>query len=378
MAKKIEKKPLMFTITKERHNMPKGIFPLKNIIIELFLRCNLKCSFCYANATSTKTRTNELTTKEIIDVINQAAEMGVEDIDLTGGEPLLHRDILKIVKEIHNKELLLTIQTNGTLIEKNMDLVEYLREIKDDVRVFVSLNGATAKTHDELYGVKGAFDKAIKGVKILTSNNIKTCLVTTYQKKNFDEIPDIIKLSKKLKTEWSGGPVINSGRGSTEQFDPLVLDFMQTNKEDYKKAFFNPKYEDKKWQLRYIGCNAGFMSCIILSNGNVIPCFMDRQNIAGNIREKSLEEIWKQGYFAPRQVDIAKTHCSFCKFFVYCCGGCTYFRKIYNGSFNEAAPSICAWFSAISNMTKQKMYEKVKNKKYADIRIHNTSKTFKD
>ena len=362
MEGKIDKKPLMFSLTKESHNMPPGIFPLKNIIIELFLKCNLKCSFCYANSTSTKKRENELTTDEIIDVIHQAKNMGVEDIDLTGGEPLLHKDILKIVKEIHNQGLLLTIQTNGTLIKKNMDLVNYLTEIKDDLRVFISINGACAETHDELYGVKGAFDRTLEGVEILTSRGIKVCLVTTYQKNNFDEIPDIINLSKKLNAEWSGGPLINSGRGSIDEFDPLVRDFIQEYKDSYQKAYSIPRYENREWQLSYLGCNAGLTGCIVLSNGDVIPCFMDRENIAGNIRKQALKKIWTDGYFAPREVDVAKTKCSSCKYLPYCCGGCTYFRKTYTGSFDNAAPSICAWFSNIAMMTKDKNYEKVKNK----------------
>ncbi len=373
-----EEKPLMFTLTKETCRMPPGIFPLRNIIIELLLRCNLKCSFCYASATSTAKRSYELRTDEIFNIISQAKNMGVEDIDLTGGEPLLHPDILKIVKEIHNQGLLLTIQTNATLIEENLDLVDYLKSIKDDVRVFVSINGGTAKTHDELYGVKGAFDKTVEGTRILTSNGIKTCIATTYQKKNFDEIPDIIKLAKSFNADWSGGPVINSGRGSTNQFDPLVLDFMETHKDKHMEAYSTPRYKNRKWQLRYLGCNAGLTGCIVLSNGNVIPCFMDREHVAGNIRKQPLKEIWTKGIFLPRNLDIAKTACSSCKYMIYCAGGCTYFRKVSTGSFNEQAPSICAWVSTIVQMTKDKMYEKVDKKEYTNIRVPNTSKTFKD
>jgi len=373
-----EEKPLIFTLTKEACRMPPGIFPLRNIIIELLLRCNLKCSFCYASSTSTAKRSYELKTDEIFNIISQAKNMGVNDIDLTGGEPLLHPDILKIVKEIHNQGLLLTIQTNATLIEENLDLIDYLKSITDDVRVFVSINGGTAKTHDELYGVKGAFDKAVKGIKILTSNGIKTCIATTYQKKNFDEIPDIIKLAKSLNADWSGGPVINSGRASTKQFDPLVLDFMETHKDKHMEAYITPRYKNRKWQLRYLGCNAGFTGCIVLSNGNVIPCFMDREHVSGNIRKQSLKEIWAKGFFSPRNLDTAKTACSSCKYMIYCAGGCTYFRKAYTGNFNEQAPSICAWFSTIVQMTKDKMYEKVDKKEYANIRVPNTSKTFKD
>jgi len=378
MGREVNVKPLMFSLVKENNNMPLGVFPLKNLIIEILLKCNLNCSFCYASATSTSKRENELTTQEILQIIHQAKKMGVEDIDLTGGEPLLHKDILKIVKEIINQDLLLTIQTNATLISKHMDLINFLTEVKDRVRIFVSLNGATAKTHDELYGVTGAFDKTLEGIKILTTNGIRTCIATTYQEKNFDEIPKIIYLSKKLGAEWSGGPIINTGRGSIDQFDPLVKDFIKSKGEKYTKAYSSKRFKGRDWQLSYIGCNAGITGCIVLSNGDVISCFMEREHIAGNIREQPLDVIWKKGIFPPREVDNSKTLCSSCKFLMYCCGGCTYFRKVYCGNFDIPPPSTCAWFGVIAKMTKEKIYEKINKKDYVNIKIPNTSKTFKD
>lgn len=123
--------------------------------------CNLRCKHCYQKAE--KSTSDELNTKEVMNIIDRMGEIGITYVALSGGEPLMRKDFFDAAKRMEKNEIAFSIATNGTLLTK--ENVKKLEEA-DCKYIQISLDGATAKTHDWLRG-KGMFEKTIKGIKTL-------------------------------------------------------------------------------------------------------------------------------------------------------------------------------------------------------------------
>ncbi|MEM2250462.1 MAG: GTP 3',8-cyclase MoaA [Candidatus Bathyarchaeia archaeon] len=148
--------------------------PLLNLRIALTKPCNLHCSFCHAEGEDkTAENTTEMTAEEIVRISKTAVSLGVSKIKLTGGEPLLRKDILQIVRglaSIHGLEEL-SMTTNGTLLEPlaNGLKANGLRRVNInlptiDSETYCKLTGG--KLEDVLNGVKAAVEAGLNPVKL--------------------------------------------------------------------------------------------------------------------------------------------------------------------------------------------------------------------
>lgn len=105
--------------------------------------CNLRCPYCYAS--SEKALPGELTTAESLDLVDQIADMGVQQLIFTGGEPMLRKDLFHIVRHARERGLAVNMITNGTVIRRP----ETAREIAELFNlVTVSVDGGTAEMHE--------------------------------------------------------------------------------------------------------------------------------------------------------------------------------------------------------------------------------------
>ncbi|MEM1552098.1 MAG: GTP 3',8-cyclase MoaA [Candidatus Bathyarchaeia archaeon] len=148
--------------------------PLLNLRIALTKPCNLHCSFCHAEGEDkTAENTTEMTAEEIVRISKTAVSLGVSKIKLTGGEPLLRKDILQIVRglaSIHGLEEL-SMTTNGTLLEPLAKELKAngLRRVNInlptiDSETYCKLTGG--KLEDVLNGVKAAVEAGLNPVKL--------------------------------------------------------------------------------------------------------------------------------------------------------------------------------------------------------------------
>lgn len=164
--------------------------------------CNSRCITC--NAWKNKS-VDELSTEEIKDILHQLRDFGVNHLILLGGEPLLRPDIGTIIKEASLlKFRTILLVTNGLLLEEK---AEELLE-NGITHVTVSVDGI-GETHDTLRGIKGSFEKAIRGIetvrKLKDDMNLEvavTLITLLLMKQNVDEIPQLIKLSRDLRVYW--------------------------------------------------------------------------------------------------------------------------------------------------------------------------------
>ncbi len=173
-------------------------------------RCNLKCVHCYAHAKNIAFD-NELSTSEGKFLIDDLAEFGVPVMLLSGGEPLVRKDLPELADYAVNKGMRAVISTNGTLITPQI-----ARTLKDIGLSYVgiSLDGMEA-INDRFRGVKGAFRLALKGIENCKNAGIKVGLRFTINKSNAGQIPEIFKLLEEMDIpRVCFYHLVYSGRGS--------------------------------------------------------------------------------------------------------------------------------------------------------------------
>ena len=157
------------------------------LVFNVTRNCNLRCVHCYSN--SGGTTYPDLPLEVWLKAVKQAAEMGVKHILLSGGEPLMRRDLHLIAKEAHDYGIRVELSTNGTMITE-----ERMRELKDYVDyVGVSLDGPK-EIHDKVRGVEGAFERALKGIEIAKKFGLKTGLRMTLTRINYGYVDDVFRV----------------------------------------------------------------------------------------------------------------------------------------------------------------------------------------
>jgi len=329
--------------------------------------CNLRCKHCYQSA-GNKPSPNELTLEEKLNVIKQIDEMGISALALSGGEPTIHPDFLPIVEEGARRGLYMAVATNGI---RFADESFTEKAIKAGLRyVEISLDSTDPKAHDEFRGVKGAWEKAVQGIKNvvrLGEGRTSTGLAATLTKLNLHEIHDIVKLGEELGvTRVIFFNFIPTGRGEeARELDLTPEEREQALREIYRESqrssvqvvstapqlarvswqmseghdvlpthFSVPKSKTLKGLAEFIGgCGAGRIYAAIQPDGTVTPCvFMPIP--VGNMKTEKLNDIWTKNQVMNdlKNKDLLKPPCGTCEY-RYVCGGCRARAYAYFGDY---------------------------------------------
>lgn len=341
-----------------------NIFKLYTIYLNVTDRCNLKCAFC--GVASRHSFTQELTKSEIFDLVDQAKDLGTTYCVLIGGEPFMRRDLGEIARYITSRGIRLGIATNGTLITERS--LAYMDDINRDMLFLgLSLNGANPSTHDSLCGVPGAFDKALRGIKVTSKKGIRLVIQTVLQSTNVLEIEDIAKIAIEHNAIYHVIPcIIPKGRG-VSVVKESNLDIGEILTVANKLADLSVRYGisviinlplallppclSEKGAMQ---CFWGINFCGILANGDVALCHgsdfcnecMSNEFIAGNIRTQKLREIWNNSkmFTFLRSIDPDQFEgvCGKCIIRQYCRGYCRVHAYLEYGSI-YAPESLCQW-----------------------------------
>jgi Fe-coproporphyrin III synthase len=160
------------------------------VVWNMTKRCNLRCVHCYAFAESQDYKGDELSTDEGRALIDDLASFGSPVILFSGGEPLLREDLPDLIDHAVKKGLRAVISTNGTLITPEKARIFARLNLS---YIGVSLDGLS-EINDTFRGVRGAFEKAIEGIRNAREAGIKVGLRFTINKRNVGEIPKIFDL----------------------------------------------------------------------------------------------------------------------------------------------------------------------------------------
>ena len=303
-------------------------------------RCNLRCSHCYLDTNAlTRQSANELNTQEGFRLIDQMAELNPNLLlILTGGEPLLRKDIYDLASYASQKGMMVVLGTNGNLIDD--DIAKKLRE-SGVTGVGISLDSIVPEKHDKFRGIPGTWDDTLNGIEACRRQGVEFQIQTTVTQDNFHEIPDIIEFSYNL-----GAKVFNlfflvcTGKGqdltdiTSQQYDQALHQLYEIQKKYQGKMMVGAKCAPHYRRIVYEhdtssplirtyagGCPAGSHYCRITPEGDVTPCpYMP--NVSGNVRDKTFGEIWK-GTSDFQTLRDANLHgrCGVCEF-KYICKGC--------------------------------------------------------
>jgi len=333
--------------------------------------CNLKCKHCYQRAD--KPTPDELTTEERLAIVDQLDENNVSALAFSGGEPLMRGDFYEVARYAYEKGMYISVATNGTLLTKKT----IARMKRSGVKyVEISLDGATKETHESFRGVKGCFEKTLRGIRNAVEAELYTCIATTATKHNLKEIPRIIELAKRLGVRriiifnfiptgkgeeiahWDLSPTERENlmkhlykelvSGEIEalctapQYSRVCLQQSRIEGKDILSPthFAALEFHGKAKQLADFlgGCGAGRLYCAIQPNGLVTPCvFMPI--VVGDLRRQSLREIWLNSKVLNdlRDRDRLKGRCSRCEY-RYVCGGCRARAYAYFGDYLAPDP----------------------------------------
>ena len=293
-----------------RMELPEGVPPLNTYYVYMTGGCNLACQHCWIAPTY---QANGGTGGHLdYDLFAQAIEegllLGLGNIKLTGGEPLLHPDFIRFVDLIREKNLGLTIETNATLMTES--LARYLKERSTLGHISVSLDGATAATHDPFRGVKGSFEKAVQGIRYLVGAGFHPQVIMSLHIGNVDEIEALVQLAEGLGVASVKFNMVQStGRGQVMAEREKTLDLNELIKmgrwleEDLQKRVTVPLIYS--WPMAFFSINRlltfqGYSCHInnilgVLSSGHLALCGIGLQEpdlTYGKIGKDSIRDIW--------------------------------------------------------------------------------------
>lgn len=340
-------------------------FEPKWIAWEITRRCNLKCVHCRSSSELEVKGHPDFSFNEAKRVLDDISSYGDPVMVLSGGEPLLRKDVFDIAKYGTGKGLRMCLATNGTLVTEDTCL-----SIKDAgiKMVSLSLDGASAPVHDDFRNQKGAFDGTINAANLFKKHGIPFLINSSFTKRNQEEIPQIYKLAKKLgATAWYMFMIVPTGRGedimeelvSMEDYED-VLEWhyeMEKHEDDilvrptcapsYYRIVLQKKKESgddfERRNLKFStggskGCLAGQLICLIDVDGNVLPCSYFPL-AAGNIRETTFKDIWENSklFHDMRDFKSYKGRCGSCEY-VSVCGGCRARAYAMHGDYMAEEP----------------------------------------
>ena len=178
---------------------------------EVTRRCNLKCEHCRA-AAEDKVYPDELNTAECFKLLDNIAGLARPIMILTGGEPMLRDDIYRIARHGHELGLPMVMAPCGALV----DGAAVSKMIEAGIRcISISLDGATAQSHDEFRGVAGSFDAAVAATEAARDRGLAFQINTTITRRNVNELGDIMGLAEKLgAVTFNPFLLVPTGRGA--------------------------------------------------------------------------------------------------------------------------------------------------------------------
>jgi MoaA/NifB/PqqE/SkfB family radical SAM enzyme len=254
-------------------------------------KCNFKCDHCSVKKFQGKSKKRKFNIDDVKELSKQADEYGLANFVITGGEPLIFKDLEDIVKAINPDKFYIGMDTNGYLLTK--DKVKFLKSIGID-KVQISIDSLNKKEHDEFRKQEGSCFKAIKGALYSVNEGLDIIIqtVVTKQRLRSEEFIDFIEFFN--KTNMPVFVTFAKPVGSWEgNFDVLC---------DYEDMEYFKELESKynvfshltpAYNINY-GCIAVKRILSVTQYGDVMPCPYIHTSL-GNVFEESLESIINKG-----------------------------------------------------------------------------------
>ena len=324
---------------------------------EITMGCNMRCGHC--GSSCHEPLPDELTTKEALDAIDQMKRLGLKWITLSGGEPLTRKDWPILAGHLTRCGIVPNIITNGWLLTEEMVRTAQVNGVQT---ISISLDG-NRETHDTIRK-SGSFDRVVEAFRVIRRCNHISAANTTITRLNIGQLDEIKNILIGNRVDlWQiqiGLPMGNLAEKKDlvvgpEAVEQLIDYCYATAREGRIKVFpadclgYFTGRESLIRQLStgadapviWQGCNAGKRSFGLLHNGDVTGCTSIREKdfIEGNIRVRSLEDIWNDDNSFKWARGMTKSklkgNCGECSYGSVCLGGCPNTRLTLNGDIHS-------------------------------------------
>jgi len=366
-------------------------FPKMNLMITG--KCNLNCLHCF-NAKDNAPLNTELSYEQVLNILDQARDIGIHAFTLTGGEPLVHRQFLDIVKAIYERDMyIFELNTNGLLITQKM--LDVFKELGCYPLIKISFDGVGY--HNWMRQNPKAEDLTVKAIKLCIQNGFRVKAQVQVNRKNVDVMLETAQLLDELgvdemriiRTTEAPRWEKNSPDSSLtiEEYYESMLKFAEEYIRSDMKMVIDvwqylrllPRYHTyslvpiacnkDEFNIRIPMCKGNRGMIAVSSSGEVVPClqmsgyFIEHKISLGNIFKTPLKELVKESDYlnlamAPLFKQIVENDkCANCKYYKACNGGCPALGLLYSKDVNFYHEDItkCIFFE-------NGWYEKVNNR----------------
>ena len=340
----------LFEYRKSLYDKPQ----LRHLFLEVTSRCNARCEHCGSSCGYEKPK-NEISKEKLMETLKEVAEHYDASkilLNVTGGEPFLRKDLFEIMDYAVSLGFHWGITSNGILIDEK--LVEKLVKSKMST-ISISIDGLK-ETHESFRKVPGAWEKIIKGIKLMLKEPSIQCVqvTTVANKKNMHELEELYKIVQELGVKY--WRVVNCDPiGRAKNNDEILLDpkgyrdlfkFIYEKRNegkivvDYGCSHYLGLNTEKELRSHYFFCMTGLYVGSILSNGDIFVCpNVERRPelIQGNINTDSFVEVWENKFkeFRHERRTSCK-ECLSCSHWKYCGGD-----SFHTFNFDDNKPNIC-------------------------------------
>ena len=250
---------------------------LRSVRLSLNYTCNLNCKQCC----NPKDIYEEMTFEQAKAIIDEAIDLGVYLVSLSGGECTINKDFLNIAKYVRSKFLDLTILTNAQKLYDDNKLLNDIISIYPGIQV--SLYSMIPEVHDNLTGKKGSHYKTLHVIKKLRENNIKVAIACVQFSYNRGSWIDVKKYADKMGCDFVTDCkfIYNTDNDNLDA---------KLSKEDIFEYYLNTINVNKPRSKEDLICSAGNDRLEIMPNLDINPCSYFYYKL-GNYKNVTLKEV---------------------------------------------------------------------------------------
>ena len=336
-----------FSLTLHKHFQNRRV-PLE-VSLEITRRCPLDCQHCYNNLAmgDLAARNQELTKEEYFAILTDLADMGVIWLLFTGGEIFARKDFLEIYAFANKKGFLITLFTNGILI--NEKVADYLRDFPP-FEIEITLYGRTKETYEALTQLPGSYGRCLRGIRLLLERGLPLKLKTVATRVNRHEIAEMKAFAEEeLGVEFKFDGVINpridcsaaplAVRLSPEEVVALELHWPKIAAE-HKKGLASAMDSPHVPSNTVYSCGGGVTAFALDPTGKMSICVLSHQDTY-DVRTGSIREGWEQFLLKVRQRTLRQiSKCVNCRI-RSACGMCPANGELENGDAESPVDFLC-------------------------------------
>jgi len=332
-------------------------FLLKEIKLEVTHACPLACAHCSSDASSSCTR--EMTVKDCLRIISEAADMGVKELAFSGGEPLIWRGLADAICLSVGRGIKTIVYTSGN-VPNQQKILKAIADIGVKRCVF-SLFAASEQAHEQITRIRGSFSRTLRAITLAKKAGMETEIHFVPIVDNFEQLSEIAILSKKRgAARVSILRFVPQGRGqliashTLNRFQNLQLrrtieDLRSTGYDIRTGSPYNFLMLNNKPE-----CRSGIDRLIVGPGLHIYPCDAFKQvkaeEVVGTLDYSCLDrwelsECWESSPFLKQVRAYLTTDfeppCDTCKLLASCLSGCLAQKVIAHGDFGKRPDPAC-------------------------------------